>query len=97
MRILRDNTGVSIGMDAKKDLPVDMGEKFPVPGTLWQEGTKASTVLPRWECSIAVSVVTARYGAVLNNRGGMMRGVSETGVLRRYGEGVLGDTGAGGG
>jgi len=25
---LRDNTGVSIGMDAKNDLPVDMGESF---------------------------------------------------------------------
>ena len=49
-------------MDARKDLPVDMGGEFPVPGNLWQEGTKACMVLPRWECSIAVSEVTARYG-----------------------------------
>ena len=44
LRILRDNTGVSIGMDAKKDLPVDMGEYFPYPGPC--DRTKASTVLP---------------------------------------------------
>jgi len=41
----------------------------------------------RWVFSIAVSEVTALYGAVQTNPGGMMRGVSETGVLRRYGEG----------
>ena len=35
---------------------------------------------------IAVSVVTARYGAVPTSLRGIVRGVSETGVLRRYGE-----------
>ena len=73
LRILRDNTGVSIGMDAKNDLPVDMGKNFPYPGPC--DRTKASTVLPRWECSIAVPAVMARYGGVLTSLGGMMRGV----------------------
>ena len=44
MRILRGDVGVSIGMDAKKDLPVDMGEYFPYPGLY--NRTKASAVLP---------------------------------------------------
>ena len=44
MRILRDDVGVSIGMDVKKDLPVDMGEYFPYPRPC--DRTKASTVLP---------------------------------------------------
>ena len=57
---------------------------------------KAPTVLPGWECSIAVPEMTARYGAVLINPEGMMRGVSETGILRRYGVEVLGDVGTGG-
>ena len=73
LRILRDNTGVSIGMDAKKDLPVDMGENFPYPGPC--DRTKASTVLPRWECFITVPEMTARYGAVLISQESMERGV----------------------
>ena len=34
MRVLWGDVGVSIGMDAKKDLPVDMGEYFPYLGVL---------------------------------------------------------------
>jgi len=64
LRILWGNTGVSIGMDAKKDLPVDMGEYFPYPGPC--DRTKASMVLPGGS---AVSEVTARYGAVLTSPG----------------------------
>jgi len=37
--------------------------------------------------------VTARYGGVLASLGGMIRGVVETRVLRRYGVGDLGDIG----
>ena len=72
-------------LDAQKDLRVDVGEYFPCPEPC--DRMKASTVLPRWGCFIALSAVTARYGAVLTNRGGMVRGVSETGALRRYEEG----------
>ena len=44
-------------------------------GTIWQdEGIHGSA---GWECSIAVSAVTARYGGVLTNWGGMVRGVKE--------------------
>ena len=61
-------------MDAQKDLRVDMGESFPYLGPY--ERTKASTVLPRWECSIDVPTVMARYGGVLTspvtfNEGGL--------------------------
>ena len=64
---------------------MDMGEYFPCLGLYGR--MKASTVLRGWGCFIAVSAVTARYGGVLTNRGGMVRGVSEIGVLRRHGEG----------
>ena len=52
---------------------------------------KAAAVLPQGECSIAVSEVTARYRAVPSRRRGIMRGVLENGVLRRYGVGDLGN------
>ena len=55
-------------MDAQKDLRVDMGENFPCLGLYVR--TKASTVLPRWECSIDVSELRARYGGVLTRRRG---------------------------
>ena len=55
------------------DLRVDMGKNFPYSGPY--DRMKASTVLPRWECSINVPTVMARYGGVLTSLGGMMRGV----------------------
>ena len=64
---------MALMMEAQKDLRVDMGEYFPYLGPY--DRTKASTVLLRWGCFIAVSAVTARYGAVLISQESMERGV----------------------
>jgi len=67
-------------MDAQKDLPEDMGESFPYPGPC--DRTKASIVMPWWECSIAVSEVAVWYGAVLTSPGGVMWQVPGPGCYR---------------
>ena len=66
---------------------MDMGEYFPYLGPC--DRTKASTVLVRWECSIGVLDVTARYGAVPTTRRD-----NEKAVFRRYrGQRVVYDDG----